>query len=614
MKAGIINILFIVFFGQILFAQDPYVEQLDEVQVYSHFSPNTQVGYSIIILSDSLLRSRNDNLTQLLKRHTNTYIKEAGSGMVASISLRGSAASHTAVYWNGIPINSSLNGQTDFNTIFSSTYNKISIRKGGGSVLLGSGAIGGAINLENELEFSNTTQGWVYGSFGSFQTASSAIKVKHASKKSVVEVHYNTLSSKNNYSYYDSEITNENGEINQYAFQLNTTFKLDNRNKIYLKTQYNNSNRNTSRTLFSSSNANLSYVTHTALLGWKNKKNNYQSELKTAFVKEDYTYIFDKKTPNFISKNGSDKWYSNYDISYRLTDKLKLQSGVNYEMVLGSGSAIVNSSRKKIAWYSSLHHSVSEKVSYNVNMRKDWSSAYKIPLVFSIDSKQKWHKNHMTKVNFSTNYRTPTINDLYWESAGNPSLKPEKNWSAEIGYQWKFNAIKKLQSTLGITIFNSQSTDLIQWKPETNQFWKPVNIQDVTSKGLEFSLVNSLQKKNFSLSSNMQYSYTLSEDNLLKKQLIYVPKHMGALLLSISSQNWVFDFDEVYNGRVFTTSSNSNSIASYWLSNLSLKRYFKNKIFNLAVEVNNLFNTNYEIKLNRPMPQRNYSINFNYKF
>jgi len=618
MKAGITSILFLGLFGQILFAQNTAIEQIDEVQVYSHFSSEIQVGYSIISLSDSLLNTSNVNLTKLLKRYTNAYIKEQGSGMVASISLRGSGASHTAVYWNGVPINSSLNGQTDFNTIFSSIYNKISIRKGGGSVLLGSGAIGGAINLENELKINNTTQGLVYGSFGSFRTVSSAIEVKHATTKSVIEIHYNTLSSSNNYPFYNSKISNENGEINQYAVQLNFAYKLDTKNKIYFKSQFNNSNRNTSRTLYSTSNAKLSYKTHTALVGWKNIKSNYQSELKSAFIKEDYTYVFDKKLPDYISKNGSDKWYSNYDILYNLTNKIKLQSGLNYEIVLGSGSAIVDSKRKKLAWYTSLHHTISKQISYNINMRKDWSSAYKIPFVFSVDSKQKWHKNHATQFNFSTNYRTPTINDLYWETAGNPDLKPEKNWSVELGYEWLFNLlispVGSFKTELKINAFNSQSTDLIQWRPESNQFWKPINVQDVTSQGLEISLANKVYNKDYTIAINSQYSYTLSKDNQLEKQLIYVPKHMGALLLSFTSKNWTFDFEENYNGSVFTTSSNSKSLQGHWLSNTSLKRDFQNKRFGLGIAVNNATNTNYEIKQSRPMPLRNYTINFNYKF
>lgn len=618
MKAGLIYILFFLFLGQILLAQDTKVVPLDEVQVYSPFSPKLQVGYTITRLSDSILKAQNTSLVALLKKYTNIYIKEQGKGMVASISMRGSGASHTAVYWNGIPINSSLNGQTDFNTLFSSAYNKISIRKGGGSVLLGSGAIGGAINLENELKFSNTNSGLVSLSLGSYQRLTTAISLQHSTEKILLEVNYNTLIAANAYQFYDTDIYNENAEINHYALQLNAGVKLNKQQQLYVKTQYNNSNRNTARTLYSTSNANLSYGTHTALVGWKNTSTNYQTELKTAYVKEDYTYIFNKIVPNVLSKNGSEKWFSNYDFFFRLTDKIKLRSGLNYEMIFGQGTAIQNSKRTRAALYASWHHRLSNQFIYHVNIRKDWSTAYKIPFVFSIDSKQKWHKNHSTKLNFSTNYRTPTINDLYWENAGNLNLKPEKNWSAEVAYEGQFTSLfsnkNKWITQTTFNLYHSQSTNLIQWIPVTSFFWKPINVQQVRSQGLEFDLETSLQKNRHLVSGKIQYSYTLSKDMQLNKQLIYVPKHMGGFVMSFSNKNWIFDFEEAYNGRVFTTASNSSSMDAYWLSNVSLKRKFFNNRIGLSVAINNLFNKHYEIKLSRPMPKRNYSIQFNYKF
>ena len=83
---------------------------------------------------------------ELLEKQSNLYFKQNGYGMVSSISLRGTTASQTGVFWNGIAINSALNGQTEFNTIQGNSFNAIEIRRGGGSVLLGNGALGGAVN------------------------------------------------------------------------------------------------------------------------------------------------------------------------------------------------------------------------------------------------------------------------------------------------------------------------------------------------------------------------------------------------------------------------------------------------------------------------------------
>jgi iron complex outermembrane receptor protein len=100
------------------------------------------------------------------------YFKENGNGMVSSPSFRGTTAQQTAVIWNGININSQLNGQTDFNTLTSRDFNSIVVRSGGGSVIYGSGAIGGTIHLNNEFSFKDKFENQLRLDFGSFSTYS----------------------------------------------------------------------------------------------------------------------------------------------------------------------------------------------------------------------------------------------------------------------------------------------------------------------------------------------------------------------------------------------------------------------------------------------------------
>ena len=616
MKAVFLSILTLVSLQS--FSQESAINRIDEVQIYSHFSPKLQLGYSIHILSDSILKSNNDRLSEVLNKYTSVYIKEQGSGMTASISLRGSSASHTAVYWNGIPVNSSLNGQTDFNTVFSSLYNKISIRKGGGSVLLGSGAIGGAINLENDLIFNNKTTASIYGSVGSYKSYSSALNISHSTDKVAVQVGFNGFLSTNNYPYYDSQISNKNAEIKNYALQVNTGYKLNDKQLLYIKALYNNSDRNTPGTLYSSSLANLVYETRNLLVGWKQTKKLYRSELKMAYLKEDYNYIFSKNKPEYFSDNGIKKWITNYDFNYYFNTKLLWQAGVNYELLVGKGTDIDVSKQHKTAFFTALHHELTKKFSYNLNVRKDWSSVYKIPIVFSIASKQAWSEQHTTKFNFSTNYRIPTFNDLYWKPGGNSELIPEKNWSVEIAYEWKIpktlNVRGKSNNRLGVNVYKSHSTNLIQWKPVTGTLWQPFNIQNVTTLGYEVELEKHFVIKKHAFSLHSQYSYTLSKDLETQKQLIYSPKHIGKILLNYVYKKWYFDFNEQYVGAVYTTTSNTASLKAYWLSNIRVKRGFFNQKFELGMDINNIFNRNYQIVSARPMPNRNFNLNFKYKF
>ena len=109
-------------------------------------------GFKTTKLKDSVLENDSKSFTDVLRFNSNIYFKENGYGMVASPSFRGTNASQTAVIWNGISINSQLNGQTDFNLINTNNFDQIVIKNGGGSVQYGSGAIGGSIHLNNTLD------------------------------------------------------------------------------------------------------------------------------------------------------------------------------------------------------------------------------------------------------------------------------------------------------------------------------------------------------------------------------------------------------------------------------------------------------------------------------
>jgi len=144
--------LFLILTAGSVYSQIDSINKLDEVVLHGNFSPVMNSGYEIQVITDSVLRSNYVSLGELLQEQANFYFKQNGAGMVSSISLRGTTASQTGIYWNGIGINSALNGQTDFNTIQANSFDKLEVRKGGGSVLFGNGSVGGAINLKDEVK------------------------------------------------------------------------------------------------------------------------------------------------------------------------------------------------------------------------------------------------------------------------------------------------------------------------------------------------------------------------------------------------------------------------------------------------------------------------------
>ena len=81
-------------------------------------------------------------------------------------------------------------------------------------------------------------------------------------------------------------------------------------------------------------------------------------------------------------------------------------------------------------------------------------------------------------------FRAPTFNDLYWSdsySVGNPNLKPETSKEYEGGIEQPFgkgNSVK-------VTAFERKVKDLIQWQPDANFVYSPVNIGKARITGYE---------------------------------------------------------------------------------------------------------------------------------
>jgi len=111
-----------------------------------------------------------------------------------------------------------------------------------------------------------------------------------------------------------------------------------------------------------------------------------------------------------------------------------------------------------------------------------------------------------------------------------------------------------------------------------------------------------------------RYAYTIATDKTLDKQLIYVPIHKANASLNYNFKSFTINFTELFNGKVFTTTSNTQTVNAYWLSNLEIYKSFLKQQLTIGVLVNNIWNTAYQSVAYRPMPNRNFEFNINYKF
>ncbi|RZJ54216.1 MAG: TonB-dependent receptor [Flavobacterium sp.] len=605
---------------QITLAQNDSITKLKEVIVSDVNLKKYSGSQSVQVLNDSVINNNQSSLTSLLNYNTVIYFKENGLGMTSAPSFRGTTGAQTAVIWNGININSQFLGQADFNTIGTRDFNSIAVKAGGGSILYGSGAIGGSIHLNNDLNFKKGFSNHLFFSGGSYDTYSANYRAAVSSDKYSLQVSFSRNSSENDFKYPgNSNQKNINGEY--YNTSLNTTFgyKIDSKNTLKVYSQFYDSERHFSLTTPTATKTKYNDFNTRNIVEWESVFNRFTSKLRAAHIGESYKY-FPGIDSDFFTYGKVETSIIKYDLAFDVNDKIKLNSIVDYSRNKGYGSSIDNVKREIGSASLLLQHFVTTKWDYSGSIRQEITDNYGNPFLFSFGTRYQFTDFYRIKLNASKNYRMPTYNDLFWEGSGNTDLRPETSYQAEIGNEF---FIKNF--SFSVTGYYNSIKDLLRWVPSQGggDTWAPENTDKVRTYGAEVLLEWKPKINNHNFTLNGTYAYTVSESQqlikgeLFYKQLIYVPYHK---LTGSVSYNWKkisSYFQYLYNGEVYTTPFNNpaTKVKDYNIGNFGADYDFgKKNSYKLGFQIQNIWNENYQPVLDRQMPGRNYTIYINLNF
>lgn len=570
---------------------------------------NFSDSQSVQKLNDSVIGRNAASLTSLLNYNTNIYFKENGLGMVSSPSFRGTTASQTAVVWNGINVNSQLNGQTDFNLLNARDFNNISVRAGGGSVAYGSSAIGGSIHLNNDLSFGNRFNNSLRTDYGSFNTVGVNYHVDAATEDFTANAGISHNSSDNDYDYPGTNKTNENGQYYNTSLNIGMAYKLDQKNILRFYSYLFDGERHFSGTLAAPSRSKYQSTDSRNLVEWSGYFGKFTSRLKGAYLYEKYKYYENYR--NDLYTNGNVKTYiARYDLTYDVSETIKLNTILDYTHNNGEGSDIIHKKRDIGSASLLMKHELTTRFKYELGVRKEITDSYESPVLFSLGINTLINRFYTIKLNASRNFRIPTYNDLYWAGSGNPNLKPESSYQAEFGNEFKFKGL-----TLSVTGYYIKMRDMLQWTPGTNGIWSPGNIGKSKSYGVE-SILNWNKKLGAgNVAVTGTYAYTISRKDESDKQLIYVPLHKATASVAYSYKNASVYYRHLFNGEVFTSSDNKYSLDPYNVGSAGAEYTIKAlKGIDVGVQVNNVWDEEYLAYEVRPMPGRNYTMYLNFKF
>lgn len=572
---------------------------------------------SVLKLTDSIIQKNEALLTDLLNFNSTIYFKEYGRGMLSTVSFRGTTSSQTAVIWNGININSQMNGSTDFNTISGSDYNSISVKAGGGSVIYGSGAIGGTVHLNNDLAFNNRFENTLKLDYGSFNTIGINYKTNISNEKWSTQIGFSKNSSTNDYKYLNrytwrgEQRWNQNGQYDVITMSADAGYKIDSKNTLKLYSQFSNTDRNTSLVVETETKSKYINGFNRNLLEYDGDFGKFKTNFKTAYIFENYQYFADNSS-DIYTYGKTESLITKLDLGYTLFKSTQINGILDYNRTKGYGSSFGDHVREISSAGLLIKQDFSADWKNELGIRKEFTNNYKSPVLFSLGSSYQFSRLYNFKLNLSRNFRIPTYNDLYWEEGGNPDLKPESSYQAEIGNVFTFKNISLTQ-----TFYYIKIKDLLQWVPGKNGIWSPTNKDNVNSYGAETLLSWRKQFGKNNLSANASYAYTASKDQATKKQLFFVPYNKITASVAYSRNRIAAYYQFLYNGFVYTRADNNPDeiINDYMVSNIGIDYDFKFlDSFKLGFQVLNIFNKDYESLENRPMPGRNFNMYLTLKF
>lgn len=612
-----------------LFSQqkDTGLYHLDEVIIVQNKQEVLQPSKKNITIDSLILQRYNTtSLADLFSSQSTIHIKAYGNGNIATTSMRGGNANHTALLWNGLNIQNAMLGQPDLSIVPAILFDNVSLEYGGGSGLWGSGAIGGSIHINNKLLFNQGIQTKLQLSGGSFNTKKIAATALLSYKKIASNTRVYYTNSENNYRYTDTlDKENPNKQISHANYKTQglmqeLSFKTGANQSIGLRVWYNNTFRNlpsysalVSKQHQEDKNLKLSG-------DWTYTKQRLSAVLRLAHFNDALNYIdsiasiFSNstiKTTIIESDNRYNYGLHSFNIGANYT---------HYQSNLHSISGNIDDTYKhyleKLAFFAAYKLRLFQsKLTINLAIRKEFTSQTEIPFTGNAGLNYRL-TNHITlKANANTAYRQPTLNDLYWTPGGNLNLKPEESYEADGGIEVKLSK-DHFSLLMEVTYFNRHTTNWIIWLPTAGGYPSPKNIAEVYSRGTETKTELSYSKKDFMAKLVIHSSYVLStsekaiseNDNSLDRQLIYTPRYNGQATLLLNYKSVSVLFNQNYTGYRFTSTDNTSWLNPYYLANMKVSYHysFKSVRAEFFGTINNLFNKNYMVVANRPMPLRNY--------
>lgn len=576
----------------------------------------------------SLLRGQ--NLGEILSSESSLFIKNNGPGAFSNASQRGLSSEQVQVLWEGIPIDNQMLGQTDLSLFPAQFFSDVEISSGNPSSAFGGGSMSGAVYLSSNHKPENyLSLGQSAGTYGQLQSdfqAGYSTENWSASLRGFGEL------SENDFTYTNRAYNRQERRDHNRTERANIMASAERRwQNSTLSTQLwmaDSDNQIPGTILSSSDRAKQKDRSARWLTHFQSNRENLSYSFKNYLSREELNYADPES--GIDGRNTISRWMLSSDAKYSLHENILLKGEVSGALTgVDSNNFASDRGREQLSLLFNPELSFLDfRLRVTPALRWDTYSDFgsvvspSVGLNYELISEKLFVRGQLSR-----DFNPPTFNALYWPQGGDPDLKAERSNSAEAGVTYKPDVAGF--SSLKVTAFNMMVENGIRWFPDESGTYGASNIEDLTSRGLEFELTNratfpadfQLQLRQFAtLNDTRITSLRFSGDQAVDNQMRYVPEWKYNANMSIQKDHimallqyrWV-------DRRYYTDTENAgSSLDPYGVVDATVQ-YGKN-ISGIELTarggVKNLLNTDYEIIQWYPMPQRYYNISLTatYKF
>lgn len=561
-----------------------------------------------------------DDLRNWLGSSTSAYVKDYGPGQSAVLSVRGGNAGHTAVQWNGFPLQHPMLGTVDLSLLPISLMDAVHLEHGAHGAGWGSGAVGGVLHLENEiLQDTKWRAGLALGSFSDYRA--------HLRKSGQLKNWQWTSRAFYRQAQNDFDFTLPSGDQktqNHAHFQssgwMNGATRSGKQSKLSLYTWLQRADREIPPSIRETkSEATQEDGIFRQILDYKYWGKNTEINLRSAWFRE--RLVYENPVFNYSAESISNSVWMEVTGSRQLAfEGARVEAGIQQGIFNARSGDYANPAREgRTSIFTGLILPL-EQGAIRMHLRREWNGNIAGPWVPTLQIAIREEASLSFFARTGRNYRWPTLNDRFWTFGGNPSLRPENGWGSDAGANWhtekQFVAI-----SASLTAYLRNMQDWIQWIPGEDQIWRPQNIQQVKSQGIEVSgrLETTLWKQQLWVTSHTDFTHAepmrsnWRSDPSLGKQLIYVPIIKNVTQLGLKNTQWEIAYRHSWNSRTYTAPDHSESLPALHIGQLDLIwKTPSTWMPDISCSLRNLWNAQYQSVAWQAMPGRHILLQLNW--